>query len=73
MSLSGIGVRSQRSGGSQFSGAAGMNKSYAERKATALAAKNTSVLSFDELERIKGMCSQTNEQEDYIAMRQSER
>lgn len=57
MSLSGIGVRSQRSGGSQFSGAAGMNKSYAERKATALAAKNTSVLSFDELERIKGMCS----------------
>jgi len=38
-----------------------------------LAAKNTSVLSYDELERIKGMCSQTNEQEDYLAMRQSER
>ena len=38
-----------------------------------MSAKNTAVLSYDELERIKGMCSQTNEQEDYIAMRQSER
>jgi hypothetical protein len=34
---------------------------YAEKKQKALAAKNTTVLSFDELERIKGMCSQTNE------------
>lgn len=33
------------------------DKTYAERKATALAAKNTAVLSYDELERIKGMCS----------------
>ena len=35
----------------------GMGKTYAERKAEALAAKNTAVLSYDELERIKGMCS----------------
>jgi len=39
-----------------------MGKTYAERKASALAAKNTAVLSYDELERIKGMCSQTNEE-----------
>jgi len=32
-------------------------QTYAERKSTALAAKNTAVLSYDELERIKGMCS----------------
>jgi hypothetical protein len=38
------------------SGAAG-GQTYAERKAAALAAKNTAVLSYDELERIKGMCS----------------
>ena len=42
-----------------------MGQTYAERKATALAAKNTAVLSYDELERIKGMCSQTNEEQDY--------
>ena len=34
---------------------------YAEKKNKALAAKNTTVLSYDELDRIKGMCSQTNE------------
>lgn len=55
MSLkSGSQVRSFRSGAS---GAAQMNKTYADRKAQALAAKNTAVLSYDELERIKGMCS----------------
>ena len=32
-------------------------QTYAERKGAALAAKNTAVLSYDELERIKGMCS----------------
>jgi len=39
--------------------------SYAEKKSKALAAKNTTVLTIDELERIKGMCSQTNQEEDY--------
>lgn len=53
-------ARSMKSG-SQYSGARGANSTYADKKATALAAKNTSVLSYDELERIKGMCSQTNE------------
>lgn len=38
------------------------NKTYAEKKAEALAAKNTAVLTLDELERIKGMCSQTNQE-----------
>lgn len=33
------------------------NMTYAEKKAKALAAKNTAVLTIDELERIKGMCS----------------
>ena len=37
-------------------------QTYAERKNAALAAKNTAVLSYDELERIKGMCSQNNEE-----------
>jgi len=32
-------------------------QTYAEKKAAALAAKNTAILSYDELERIKGMCS----------------
>ena len=41
-----------RSGASQKGG-----DTYASRKAAALAAKNTAVLSYDELERIKGMCS----------------
>ena len=41
--------------GSQRGGA------YAEKKSAALAAKNTVVLSYEELERIKGMCSQTSE------------
>ncbi len=30
-------------------------------------------MNFDELERIKAMCSQTNEMEDYHTMRQNER
>lgn len=38
------------------------NKTYAEKKAEALSAKNTAVLTIDELERIKGMCSQTNQE-----------
>ena len=50
-----------------------MNETYAEKKAKALAAKNTTVMTYEELERIKGMCSQTNEQEDYKTMRQNER
>ena len=37
-----------------------VTKTYHEKKIEALVAKNTSVLSIDELERIKGMCSQTN-------------
>ena len=35
-------------------------KTYLEKKNEALAAKNTAVLLYDELERIKSMCSQTN-------------
>jgi hypothetical protein len=51
---------------SQKSGSqAGYDQTYAEKKAKALSAKNTTVLSYDELERIKGMCSQTNERQDY--------
>jgi hypothetical protein len=34
-----------------------MNRTYADKKSEALAAKNTAVMSFDELERIKSMCS----------------
>jgi hypothetical protein len=48
-------------------------KTYAEKKNAALAAKNTSVLSIDELDRIKGMCSQTNQEQDYRTMRHNER
>ena len=48
-------------------------ETYAERKQKALAATNTSVLTYDELERIKFMCKQTNENEDYQTMRQKER
>ena len=68
---------------SQFSGsnprsmkssyAGGAKGSYAEKKAQALAAKNTAILSYEELERIKGMCSQTSELEDYQTMRKTER
>ena len=47
---------------SRKSGMSGtMNQTYAEKKAAALSAKNTVVLSYDELERIKSMCSNTNE------------
>ena len=52
---------------------AGAGETYAEKKAKALSAKNTTVLSYDELERIKGMCSQTNEKQDYQTMRKNER
>ena len=48
-------------------------KTYTEKKMEALVAKNTAVLSIDELERIKGMCSQTNQEEDYKTMRLNER
>ena len=48
-------------------------KTYAEKKGQALAAKNIAVLSIDELERIKGMCSQTNQEQDYRSMRLNER
>lgn len=37
-------------------------RTYKEKKDEALAAKNVAVLSIDELERIKGMCSQTNQE-----------
>jgi hypothetical protein len=33
------------------------NTTYADKKKNALSAKNTAVLSYDELERIKNMCS----------------
>lgn len=71
MSLkSGSNQRSLRSNNSRPSGA---GQTYADRKAQALAAKNTAVLSYDELERIKSMCSQTSTQEDYVTMRKTER
>lgn len=50
-----------------------LNMTYAEKKNKALAAKNTTVMTYDELERIKGMCSQTNEKQDYMTMRKGER
>lgn len=46
---------------------------YAEKKTAALKAKNTTVIGYDDLERIKGMCSQTNDKQDYQTMRQNER
>ena len=61
--ISGQQTRSQRSGASGFSSK--MGQTYADKKAQALAAKNTSVLSYDELERIKMMCSQTSDLQDY--------
>ena len=64
-------TRSMKSG--QSAALSGANKTYAEKKAQALAAKNTAVLSFDELERIKGMCSQTTGGEDYQTMKTTER
>ncbi len=62
--ISGKAPRSQYSGASRASGmrSTGLNHTYAEKKAQALAAKNTSVLSYDELERIKQMCSQTSDE-----------
>ena len=48
-------------------------ETYAEKKGKALAAKNTKVITYDELERIKGMCHQTNDEQDYQTMRQNER
>jgi len=46
---------------------------YAEKKNKALVAKNTTVIGYDDLERIKGMCAATNEKQDYQTMRQNER
>jgi hypothetical protein len=46
-----------RSGVSSQAGGSQKGATYAEKKGAALAAKNTVVLSYDELERIKGMCS----------------
>ena len=76
--ISGMKNRDTRSQKSAVSGVAPSvksvkNETYAEKKAKALAAKNTTVMTYEELERIKGMCSQTNEQEDYKTMRQNER
>jgi hypothetical protein len=53
--------------------AAPAGKTYAERKEEALKAKNTAVLTYDELESIKTMCKLTNGEEDYMAKRQTDR
>ena len=73
--ISGQAPRSLRSGvsGSNYAPAGANGKTYAEKKAEALAAKNTAVLSYDELERIKNMCKQTTEEQDYQTMRLNER
>lgn len=65
--ISGQAPRSMRSGfsGSNRAPVGANGKSYAERKAEALAAKNTAVLSYDELERIKTMCKQSTDEQDY--------
>ena len=42
----------------------GASKGYQDKKKQTLGAKNTAVLSYDELERIKNMCSQTSNGED---------
>ena len=60
--ISGKQNRDTRSQKSAVSGAAPSiasvkGETYQEKKAKALAAKNTTVLSYEELERIKGMCS----------------
>ena len=71
---SGQGTRSMRSGQSgsnRAPAAAGMT--YGEKKAQALAAKNTAVLTYDEIERIKSMCKQTSDEQDYQTMRINER
>ena len=60
-------------GTSGFKSQKTQQKTYAERKHEALVAKNTTILSIDELERIKGMCSQTNQEQDYRTMRLNER
>ena len=72
--ISGQAPRSMRSGvsGSNRAPPAG-GLTYAEKKAQALAAKNTAVLSYDELERIKNMCKQTSDEQDYQTMRLNER
>jgi len=59
--ISGKAPRSFKSGGSQASSGLSRGDNYADKKAQALAAKNTSVLSYNELESIKMMCSQTSE------------
>ena len=46
---------------------------YTENKNMALQAKNTTVIGYDDLERIKSMCAATNEKQDYQTMRQNER
>ena len=72
--FSGSNPRSMKSYKSSNAGAtATAGATYAEKKAQALAAKNTAILSYEELERIKGMCSQTSEIEDYQTMRKTER
>lgn len=48
-------------------------QTYNDKKQQALSAKNTVVMSYEELERIKSMCSSTNEQQDYQSMRYDER
>ena len=62
---------------SVWSKASSMNEqagmTYLEKKNAALKAKNTTVIGYDDLERIKGMCAATNDKEDYQTMRQNER
>jgi len=60
---------SQHGGASKGGAADPANKTYAERKAEALKAKNTAVLTFDELESIKTMCKLTSGNEDYLSKR----
>jgi len=66
--ISGKQNRSQKSGAApsvaSWAGSSNMSvkgETYQEKKMKALAAKNTTVMTYEELERIKGMCKQTNE------------
>ena len=48
-------------------------RSYADRKAEALKAKNTVQITYDELERIRSMVSDKTEEQEYKTMVQSKR
>jgi hypothetical protein len=59
--ISGQQPRSYKSNFSSKYGAPPAGKTYQEKKQEALAAKNTVVVGYDDLERIKAMCKQTND------------